>query len=136
MLKQIVVAGRELAQSDKKPDPPNGAVVYTLTETDHPAQRTTLEGKAVLLEQIKLECACSGSIGLNSYTGDGTASIAANTPRVTCEGQQLLLLGDNATVNCTGTTTTPSGATTAGVAASVSVAISDAAQTTGLASDS
>jgi hypothetical protein len=132
----MVVAGRKLVQSDPKPDPPTGAVVYTLTETDLSARRTTLEGKAVLLEEIKLECACSGSIGPNTYTGDGKAGIVAKTPRVTCEGHQLLLIGDKVTVDCTGTTTTPSGVTTTGVAASVTVAISDAAQTTGLANDS
>lgn len=136
MLKRIAVAGRTLAQSDPKPDPPTGAVVYSLKPTDLAARRTTLEGKALLLKEIKLECACSGSIGLNTYKGDGKASIAAKTSRVTCEGHQLLLLGDKVTVNCTGTTTTSSGAETAGVAASVSVAISDAAQTTGLANDS
>ncbi len=133
MLKRMVVAGRKLAQSD--PQPAN-TVVFTLTETDLPAKRTTLEGKALLLEEIQLKCACSGSIGPNTYKGDGKASITAKTARVTCEGHQLLLLGDKVTVNCTGTTTTPSGATTTGVAASVSVAISDAAQTTGLANDS
>jgi hypothetical protein len=137
MLKRMVVAGRSLAQSDPKPDPPTGAVVYTLTdEKDLSTERTTLEGKAVLLEEIKLECACSGSIGSDTYKGDGKASIAAKSARVTCEGHQLLLLGDKVTVNCTGTTKSPSGATTPNVKASVTVTISDAAQTTGLANDS
>ncbi len=131
MLKKIVIAGRTLDQSDPQP----ATVTFTLEETDHPAQRTTLAGEAVLLEDIEVTCECSGTVDGNTYVGKGRAAITAQSPRITCEGNELLLVGDAVKVNCIGTSTAANGTTIGGVAASVSVAISEAGQTTGLAND-
>jgi hypothetical protein len=135
-LKPVVVVGYTLTQSDKSPvqSPPATDVTYTLTPTPSPAQRTTAEGKAVLLKELALQCTASGTINSLAYSGTGSASIVAHTPRVTCEGEQLLLEGDNVTVSCTGTVTTSSG--TSPAASSVKVTITNAAQTTVVADDS
>lgn len=139
-LKPVAVVGRTLTQSDKSPtpSPPATDVTFTLAPTDNPAQRTTAGSKAVLLKEIKLQCACTGTMNSLTYVGSGSASIVPHTPRVACEGEQILLQGDNVTVNCTGTTTNPTtGATVAtNVPSSVKVTITDAGQTTVLADDS
>lgn len=135
-LKPVVVVGYTLTESDKSPvESPTTKVTYTLTPTPSPAQRTTAEGKAVLLKELKLQASASGTINSLTYTGSGNATIVAHTPRVACEGEQLLLEGDNVTVSCTGTVTNPSGGTSP-AASSVKLTITDAAQTTVLADDS
>ena len=136
MLKNVVVAGRTLTQSNPLP---GNTVVFTLVETDLPAQRITASGSPVLLQEIRLACTCSGSIdvaGNITYTGAGNASITASTPRVSGEGQQVLLEGDNVTLQCDGTSTnTQTSVTTPGVKASVTVTVTNAGQNKVLAND-
>jgi len=136
MQKNVVVSGRTLTQSGATPS----TVTFTLTPVDVPAMRITGQNSPVLLQEIQITCVCGGTVdaaGNLTYVGDGSGSIVASTPHVSGEGQDVLLEGDNVTINCSGTSTnTSSGVTTDGVPASVTVTISSAGQTRVTANDS
>jgi uncharacterized Zn-binding protein involved in type VI secretion len=121
MSKLITVDGRQLQQSNKS----HPTLTYTVTETDLKAVKTLGQRKGVLLQQITLQCACSGDYvtGTSTFVGNGSAVIVAKTTRVLCEGKPIVLEGDKTTITCAGTiTTTASGATSPGTA-SVTVAV-------------
>jgi hypothetical protein len=127
MEKLITVSGRVLPLFNKS----HPLLSYTITETDIKALRTTVGNKEVLVSQIQLTCQCSGDFvkGTSTFVGTGSAVIVANTSRVECEGQSILLEGDKVTVTCDGTITqTSTGATSLGKA-SVEVEIKNANQT-------
>jgi hypothetical protein len=132
MLKQPAVAGRTLTLSEQ--DPASAVLTFTLTPVDDTAQRTTAEGKSLVIKQIQIEATCSGQIDSDTFAGKGSATISAASPRVTCEGQELVLEGANVVLTCNGTRTDPSGNTKAGKA-SVRVTVSDAGQTSVEADD-
>ncbi len=88
----------------------------------------------MLKTKISLHCECSGTYGPSqTYVGSGDADIVANTARVKCEGESVLLEGDSVIVNCTGTITDNSTGTPVQIPnspASVTVKISAAGQST------
>jgi hypothetical protein len=128
MQKPIVIQGRSLTLTGGLP----ATLTFTLgVTTDVPALRTIGKGAApVLINSILVNVSASGNFvtGTSTFVGNGSASIVASTPRVTCEGQQMLTEGDSVVVTCTGTiTTTSSGVTTPGTA-TVEVVITDGVQ--------
>jgi hypothetical protein len=128
MQQPIVIQGRVLSQSS----PSHSTLTYAVTPTDSPAARTKGKGGAsVLVNEIKLDCKCSGAYTATpatTFTGTGTASIVASTPRVLCEGQQMLTEGDQVVINCTGTVTDTTTLATSPGTASVTVTITDGVQ--------
>lgn len=134
MSKLITVDGRQLQQSDKS----HSTLTYTVTEIDVKAIKTVGQSKAVLIQQIGVQCSCSGDYvaGTSTFIGKGNGLIAAQTTRVLCEGKSILLEGDKTTITCSGTITTiASGATIAGTA-SVTVTVMNTNQTNIFANES
>jgi hypothetical protein len=132
MAKPAAVTGYALTQSEQNP----ASVTYSVTPTATTAARTRVNGKPLLLGQLALNCTCGGThpgspgpppVPSGTYVGNGAGTIVANTPRVRCENQAMLLEGDNVTVSCTGMITPPSSPPAAGNA-SVKVAIGNANQ--------
>jgi hypothetical protein len=105
--KPITVAGRTLTLSEKS----HPGLTYTITEVDNPAFKTNGNGNSVLVNQIKLSCQCSGDYvaGTSTFDGSGTASIVADTHRIKCENESILLEGDNVKIECEGTITYTTG---------------------------
>lgn len=126
MQQPIVIMGRTLTLSGGLP----ASLTFTLTPpaVDSPALRTTGKGgQAVLIDKISVSVSASGTYGPGAtFTGTGSDSIVAATPRVTCEGKQLLTEGDNVTVTCNGTITTSAGGSPG--TATVVVTITDGVQ--------
>ncbi|GAB61450.1 MAG: hypothetical protein DWB56_04990 [Candidatus Jettenia sp.] len=122
----IAVSGRTLTQSEKS----HQNLAYTITETDVKTVRTFGHGKEILINQIKLSCTCSGDYvaGTSTFSGKGEAAIVANSKRVKCEGQSILLEGDEVTITCEGTITDNSSGATAKGTATVTVKITDSNQ--------
>jgi hypothetical protein len=128
MAKLITVAGRTLTQSE----PSHGGLTYTITEVDVQAAKTNGNGNPVLIKQIDLSCKCKGDYeaGTSTFIGEGSASIVANTPGITCENESILLEGDNVEIVCEGTITYTSGSpSSAPGTASVKVTITNTNQT-------
>jgi hypothetical protein len=127
MGKLIVVDGRQLQLTTKS----HPSLNYTVTETDVKAAKTRGHGKTVVVQQIALQCACSGDYvtGTSTFVGSGSAVIAGATTRVRCEGHPILLNGNKVTITCTGTVTTTSGGATSPGTASVTVGVVNTGQT-------
>jgi hypothetical protein len=128
MGKLMTVSGRTLQQSA----PSHPGLTYVIKETDEKAAKCRIGGKEVLINQIKLQCDCSGDYvaQTSTFMGTGEAAIIADTKRVKYQGNSILLKGDKVQITCNGTiTTTSSGATTQGTA-SVVVSIVAAGQKT------
>jgi hypothetical protein len=126
MGKLIAVAGRTLTQSNPTP----ATVTFTIVETDFPAIKTNGSGHPMLVDKVSLVCTCSGNLpSMETYVGSGSAEVVSKRQRVRCEGKPLLLVGDQVTIECSGTATAPNGATR-DAKASVTVTIGDANQTT------
>lgn len=127
MSKLITVDGRQLQLLNKS----HPTLTYTVTETDLKALKTLGRSKALLVQQIALQCSCSGDYvsGTSTFVGQGAAVIAAKTTRVRCEGKPLVLEGDEVTITCTGTVTTTAGGATAPGTASVTVKVVNPNQT-------
>lgn len=126
MQQPIVIQGRTLTQSNPTPS----TVSFTVTPTDAPALRASgRSGASLLVDRIALSVIASGDYAAGStFAGTGTGQITASTPRVECEGKQLLTENDMTTITCNGTiTNTQSGATTPGTA-SVTVTITNGVQ--------
>lgn len=128
MPSSIVIQGRALTLSGGIPS----TLQYSISAAvDHAALRTAGKGAAaVLTGSIQVTVRATGDFvpGTSTFVGQGQGTIPASTPRVLCEGAQLLTEGDGVTVTCAGTvTTTASGATAAG-SASVVVSVSDGIQ--------
>jgi hypothetical protein len=122
-LEPVAVEGCELTQSDATP----ADVTFDLTPKPTAAARTTIAGRAVLLDKIQVTCDCGGTVSGNKYKGSGSADIPSTASRLACEGAAVLQKNDHVTVNCTGTVTLPNGGTTPATA-SVTVTVSDAGQ--------
>jgi hypothetical protein len=102
MQQPIVIQGRTITVSNVS----ENLVTFTLNPTDTSAARATGKGgKALLIDRIVIAFTASGSAGGGTFTSDPgqSVSIVAQTPRVSCEGKQLLTEGDAVDVNCTGT---------------------------------
>ena len=128
MSKLITVTGRSLSLSGQSHPPLN----YEITETDTQATTTSAEGNLVLLQQIQLQCNCSGDYveGTSTFVGSGNASIIASSTTVKCESKPIVLAEDKVTITCSGTVTqTSSGATSPGTA-SVTVTVTNTNQAT------
>ncbi len=125
----VTVSGRTLQNSA----PSHSSLTYTITATDIKASKALAGAKEILTKKIKLHCECSGTYGPNqTYVGNGDADIEANTARVKCEGESILVEGDSVTINCTGTVTDNSTippTTIPNALASITVKISAAGQT-------
>ena len=128
MQQPIVIAGRTITLS--------GGIPSTLTfvlgvMTDIPALRTVGKGAApVLIDNILVNVSASGDFvtGTSTFVGTGSAAIVASTPRVECEGFQMLTEGDKVVVTCNGTVTTTLGGATAPGIATVTATITDGVQ--------
>src|ERR1700687_797206 len=102
MQKPIAIQGRTLTLS--------GGIPATLVfaggaTTDVPALRSSGKGGApVLINNILVNVSASGDfVALTStFVGSGSGSIVASTPRVECEGQQMLTEGDSVVITCSG----------------------------------
>jgi hypothetical protein len=127
MGKLIAVAGRTLTQSNPTP----ATVTFKIVETDVPAARANGGAHPVLIDRISLACTCSGNFSpTQTYVGSGNAQIVPQRQRVRCEGKPLLLVGDQATITCSGTATDTASGTPVAANASVTVTIGDGNQTT------
>lgn len=133
MSKLITVGGRTLEQTS----PSHPTLTYTITETDTPAERTTGGDNPVLIQQIALQCNCSDDYVANTSTfvGSGAAAIVAHTSKVTCEGQSIILEGDEVLITCEGTITVTSSGVSSPGAATVTVRIANTNQSTIIASE-
>lgn len=133
MTKLITVGGRTL----EKVDPSHSSLSYEIVESDTPAQRTTGHGNPVLIQQIGLQCACSGDYvsGTSTFVGMGTGAILAQGTKVTCNGQPIILEGDEVTITCTGTVTTTSTSATAPGSATIKVRVANTNQPNIIASE-
>ena len=122
----ITVFGRTLSPSGQSPS----TLTYTITETYTNASKTCGKSETVLIKEIQLHCDCAGDYAAGqTFAGSGDASIQANTNRVKCEGESILLKGDNVSITCNGTVTTTSGGATSPGSASVTVTITNTNQT-------
>jgi len=132
MQQQIAILGRTLTTTVLVPTPAPPGFVVQLTPTDNPAQHCDATSKSVLIQQIALTCNCSGDwvTGTSTFAGAGSGNIVASTPRVQCEGQSILTLGDKVTIRCPGTITTTAGGSTTPGTASITVTITAAGQVT------
>ena len=129
MSKLITVTGRSLSLSGKSH--PN--LNYKIEGKDTSATTTSAEGKQILLQQIQLQCDCSGDYGGgNTFQGKGNASIVASSQTVKCEDKPIVLAEDKITITCSGTVTPSAGASSPGEA-SVTITVTDTNQTTVLA---
>ena len=128
MQKPIVIQGRTITLSNPVPPP----LTFTLVSAvDTPAVRTSGKGGApVLISNIVVNVSASGDFvtGTSTFVGTGSGTIVASTPRVECEGQQLLTEGDKVDITCTGTITTTAGGATASGTAKVTATITDGVQ--------
>ena len=108
MQQPIVIQGRTIAVLNPLPT----GVVFHPTYTDVPAMRASGKGgAAVLVDKISISYTCDGAVGGGTYQGNGTADIVASTPRVECEGKQMLTENDSVNVTCSGKVVTGSGST-------------------------
>jgi hypothetical protein len=126
MGKLITVSGRTLLLSGQSPPTLN----YQVVATDVPATTTQGNKKPILIQQIQLQCTCSGNYsGTTTFVGSGSAVIVASSTTVKCEKQPILLAGDQVTIICNGTITdTSTGATSPGTA-SVTVTVNNTNKT-------
>lgn len=121
----VTVFGRTLSKSGQSPS----TLTYTITETDSNALKTFGRGEAILIKEIRLDCNCTGNYAAGqTFVGSGTAAIVANTNRVKCEGESILLEGDSVTITCSGTVTETSTGLTSSGTASVTVTITNTNQ--------
>jgi hypothetical protein len=129
--KAIVVGGWTLSLSGQDPAP----LTYNVTGTATTATRTRGRSRSVVIKQIDFNCTCSGTLPTSeTYVGSGRASLMADTQRVKCEGQPIILEGDQIGITCHGTATAPTTPpTTRDATASVIVAVNHAGQQTVLA---
>jgi hypothetical protein len=129
MGKLIVVDGMKLTLSGQNPPTVTTSITGTTVKA---ATKTQGGGKKVLISHIEVTVQFSGHYDAAKtlvFQGTASGNITAKTPRVTCEGQAILLDGDSTTIPCTGSITAPNGATSSGPA-SVTVTITNANQTT------
>lgn len=125
MSELVSVVGRTISLSNKTPPD----LTFTITEQDTEASKCTGKGSNVLIQQITLNCNCSGKFGEGlTFVGTGMAAIVANTNRVKCEGQSVHLKGDNVVISCSGTVTETSSGTTSPGSASVKATITNTNQ--------
>src|SRR4051812_22298882 len=109
----IVIQGRTLTLSGGLPP----TLMYSIDPppVDHPALRTGGKAAAsVLTGTISFTVHAKGDYvtGTSTFVGQGPGTITASTPRVLCEGSQLLTEGDSVSVTCSGTITTTASGTT------------------------
>lgn len=121
MEESIVIAGYTLTAT-----PSPSTVTVAMTPTNTPALRCTATGQSVLINSLKVSCACNGPVTGGTFSGTGVATILASTPRVTCEGQSILTQDDSATITVNGTIT--QGTSSSPGTVSVTVAITNAGQ--------
>jgi hypothetical protein len=127
MQEEIVIDGYQLTASTA---PPGLTVTPSpLKGTNIPALRSTANSQAILIKQLPVPCTCNGPVPGGTFSGTGTGTIVASTPRVTCEGQQILSVGDAVTFSVSGTIATGGGATSPGTV-SVTVTITKTPQLT------
>lgn len=128
MPSSIVIRGRALTLSGGVPS----TLRYSVSAAvDRPALRTAGKGAAaVLTGSIQVTVQATGDYvpGTSTFAGQGQGAILASTPRVLCEGAQLLTEGDSVTVTCAGTVTTTAGGATAPGTATVVISVSDGLQ--------
>ncbi len=131
MQQQIVVQGRTLTTTVQTPLAP-AVLSVMLTPVDHPALHCDASSKGALIQGIDLTCKCTGDwvTGTSTFVGTGTGTISASTPRVQCEGQSMLTLGDAVSISCPGTITVTAGGATSLGTAKVTVTITGAGQVT------
>lgn len=121
----IVIQGYTLTPSGGLPATLNYSIEPPV---NHPAVRTVGKGAVpVQTGTISFTVNANGVYAPGAtFSGKGTGTITASTPRVLCEGAQLLTEGDKVTVTCSGTITT-GGAGSPGMA-TVVVSITNGAQ--------
>ena len=127
MGKLITVLGRTLSLSGQSPP----RLTYQVVGTDIPATKTRGNKQPILIQQIQLQCTCSGNYvpGTSTFSGQGSAVIVASSATVKCEKQLILLAGDQGTIVCNGTVTVTSTGVTSPGTASVTVTVTNTNQT-------
>ena len=129
MSQAIVVGGWTYSPSGQDP----AVLTYSVTATATTAARTRGRSQSLVIKQIVFKCTCSGTLpSSEAFTGSGEATLTANTQRVRCEGQPIVLEGDQVKIKCAGTATPPGG-TPRTATASVTVTVNSAGQQTILA---
>ena len=128
MQQPIVIQGRTLTLSAGNPAP----LTFSLgVVTDTLALRTSGKaGAPVLIDKIVVNVNASGDYvtGTSTFLGSGSGAIVASTPRVECNGRQLLTENDSVVVTCSGTVTTTAGGGTALGTATVKVTLTNGVQ--------
>jgi hypothetical protein len=109
--------------------PTPATLTVALTPTSIPAAKCTAASQSMLITNLVVNCTCSGVFAPGAtFSGTGSGTIVASTPRVTCEGQSILTQDDSVTISCSGTVTTSGGGSPG--TASVKVTITAAGQLT------